>query len=130
MGYNKFFDNQIEKKLLDLNTAYIAKVINTNGNTAKVQPLGKIKQYGEDAQNQAVVSNVPIIYSARFKIAKQTVEIDGTEYDLATLKPIGAGDIVICVCCDRDISQAIKGKNTVPTIGHHSKSDSVIVGII
>ena len=95
MGYNKFFDNQIEKKLLDLNTAYIAKVINTNGSTAKVQPLGKIKQYGEDAQNQAVVSNVPIIYSARFKIAKQTVEIDGTEYDLATLKPIGAGDIVI-----------------------------------
>lgn len=130
MGNAKFFDDIVDKKLYDMHTAYLAKVISVSGTNAKVQPLDMIKQYGESAQTQAVVSNVPITKSAQNKIAKQTISIDGKSYDLAVLSPISAGDIVICVCCDRNISYSRKGVISVPTAGHHSISDSVIVGIL
>ena len=44
MGYMKFIDSAIEKKLMDLHCAYIGKVISTDGTTATVQPLGLIKE--------------------------------------------------------------------------------------
>ena len=125
-----FFDEIVTKHLLDMSTAYLAKVIAVTSTTATVQPLGKVKQYGENAKKQAVVSNIPVLRNARNKIKRQTVTINGTSYDLAVLTPIAAGDIVLCVVCDRDIAQALKGENSVPTTGHHSKSDSVVVGVI
>ena len=120
----------VNEAMMNLSTAYLAKVIAVTSTTATVQPLGKIKQYGEDAQKQAVVSNIPVLRNARNKITSKTITIDGADYTLAVLTPIAAGDIVLCVVCDRDITQALKGVDDLPPVGHHSKSDSVVVGVI
>lgn len=109
MGNLSFFENIVEKKLLNLHTAYLGKVISTNGKTAKIQPLGLSKAYGETAQKQSPLTNVPV--------TKQ-------------VKEISVGDIVVCICCERDITGAKKGRNTTPALGHHSMSDSIIIGVL
>ena len=146
-----YIDNAIEKKLLDLHTAYLAKVLSVSGTTAKIQPLGMTKMIGEKAQSKAPIT-VPIIKSAQHKIETKEItyvsdvslsksKADGYVSDvtlnetkktetIAVLKPIAKGDIVICVCADRDITEAKKGNNSVPSVGHHSMSDSVIVGVL
>ena len=142
-------EQMLNNKLLALHTAYLAKVISTNGSTAKIQPLGMTKAYGSAAQKQAVLSYVPI---ATHKIGNDTIEIiddititvekDGDTVKDVTVKkstknieipkllPIEAGDIVVCVCCERNITEAKKGNNVLPPSGHHSMSDSVIVGVL
>lgn len=132
MGNEKYLDAIINRKLKDMHTAYLGKVLAVNGNTAKVQPLGLIKAYGGEAQKQAVVSNVPIA-TQKVKAAEITyLTPDNMPKKQTILVPesLAIGDIVICVCCDRDITDAKKGKNTLPPIGHHSLSDSVIVGVL
>ena len=126
MGNLNFFENIVENKLKSLHTAYLAKVISTDGKKAKIQPLGKVKAYGEVAKTQSPLSNVPILNSAQYKISETVIE----GKTVAEIKPIGAGDIVLCVCCERDISAAKRGINSTPVIGHHSMSDSIIVGIL
>lgn len=134
----KFFENMINSRLLSLHTAYLAKVLSCNGNTAKIQPLGKVQAYGEEAQEQSPLSDVPI---ACQKLVNKTFEVvtsvsfgtnktEKTTLTIPQIEPLAKGDIVICVCCERDISEAKKGKNTVPVEGHHSMSDSVIVGVL
>lgn len=147
-----YINDTIDKKLLDLNVAYLAKVLSVSGNSAKIQPLGMIKQVGEQAKSKAPITNVPIVESARYKLTKKTItyvtgvtistsSADGYLTDatpnvttkteeIIVLNPLAAGDIVMCVCADRDITDARRGTNSVPPIGHHSLSDSVIVGII
>lgn len=149
MGILSVLNNMIENKLRALHTAYLAKVLSVSGNTAKIQPLGYVKAYGEAAQKQSPLSNVPI---ATQKIVNETIEVvdkvslelekDGDNVTdvklnitnktvtIPQVESISAGDIVICVCCERDITQAKNGNNTVPAIGHHSMSDSVIVGVL
>lgn len=109
MGYDKYFDSFIEAKLLNLHTAYLAKVISVSGKTAKIQPLGKVKEYGESEKSQSVLTSVPH--------TKQVTEI-------------AKGDVVVCVCCERNISEAKKGRNVLPPTGHHSMSDSIIIGVL
>lgn len=142
-------ENMINNKLLNLHTAYLAKVISVNGNTAKIQPLGMTKAYGQKAQKQSPLSSVPI---ATQKIVNSTVEVvSDVSYEIEKngdavsnvninvshktlnipqIAPITAGDIVICVCCERDITEAKKGNNSTPALGHHSMSDSIIVGVL
>jgi len=121
MGYMKVIENMIEEQLLDMHTAYLGRVLSINGNSAKIQPLGMYKQYGETAKKQAVV-NALVLRNAKYKISKNG--------DTPVLEPLRTGDTVLCVCCDRDITEAKNGVNSVPAIGHHSLSDSVIVGIV
>lgn len=171
MGKLDFFDNMVEQKLMNLHTCYIAKVISTDGNTAKIQPLGKSKQYGETAIEQSPLSNVPIANSAKWKYTKETItyvtdvtintekgsfatDVSGgnesaayvsatakaltsatltktkATKDIVTVKAIATGDIVVCVCADRNITEARKGNNATPPAGHHSQSDSIIVAIL
>lgn len=147
-----YIDDSIEKKLLDLHTAYLAKVLSVNGKYAKIQPLGKTKEIGKTAVTKAPLSNVPIVDSAKNKITTKDitfvskVSLNVSKSDgyvssvspnvttktekVAVVKPIAAGDIVICVCADRDISEFKSGRNSTPSAGHHSLSDSVIVGIL
>lgn len=149
MGKFAAFENMVNNKLLNLHTAYLAKVISSNGKTAKIQPLGMTKAYGEKAQKQSPLSKVPI---ATKKFVNKSVKVvSGVSYDvkkdgdtvtdvkinvshttlnIPQIEPISAGDIVICVCCERDITEAKKGNNSTPAIGHHSMSDSVIVGVL
>ena len=139
MGYGTIFQQMIDEKLLNMHTAYVAKVISTNGITAKIQPLGNVKAYGGNAKAQAPLSNVPILQQARNKITSKTITYvysvsnhtgHTKSEDVAILTPISAGDIVLCVCCERNITDAKKGVNSTPVIGHHSMSDSIIVGIL
>ena len=128
MGNLKVFDNMIENKLLNLHTAYLAKVISSNGKTAKIQPLGMVRAIGESAKKQSPLANVPI---ATQRFVERTVNVgDGQTITVPQEKPIAAGDIVVCICCERNITEAKKGKNVVPPIGHHSMSDSIIIGVL
>ena len=134
MGYTKFVDSIIEKKLMDLHCAYIGRVISTDGETATVQPLGLIKATDESAKAQAVVSSVPV--ACRYKLTTKTINYavdgDGNKQDqvIAVPEPLAKGDLVVCLCADRYIGEARKGKNTQPPAGRHSISDSIIVGIL
>lgn len=129
MGNLSFFENMIEKKLMDLHCAYIGKVVWTDGETATVQPLGLIKEVGSAAKAQAVVSSVPV--ACRYKLAMEKItDGNGNLVTVAVPTEIAKGDLVVCLCTDRDISAARKGNNELPPAGRHSISDSVIVGIL
>jgi len=148
MGNMAFVDAAIEKKLKDLHCGYIGRVISTDGKTAKVQPLGLIKETGSTATKaQAVVDNVPV--ACRYKIGTKTisyitsVSVDGdgevTAESIKTSRSsttvavpiqIAAGDLVACLCADRNIDAARRGSNELPPAGYHSISDSIIVGIL
>lgn len=106
----KYFENLINQKLLGLHTCYLAKVISVDGNSATVQPLALMKAYGESAKKQAIIENIPI--------AKHTV--DDVQED----------STVICACMERDITQTKKGIFALPSLRHHSLSDSVIIGVL
>lgn len=133
MGHMAFVDAQIEQKLLDLHCGYIGKVVWTDGNTATVQPLGLTKEKTGSAKTQAVVSNVPV--SCKYKISSKTLRYTDDEGKKATQTVavpvlIAKGDLVACLCADRDITAARRGKNELPPAGYHSISDSIIVGIL
>lgn len=118
-----YFSDLIESKLLSTHTAYLAQVVRTDGSTATVQPLSMIKQRGKPAEKPVVVSDVPVIRSARYKLTP-----DGNGGVSASA--LASGDVVICAVCERDISKARSGILAVPTIRHHDLSDSVVVGVL
>lgn len=140
MSLETFINDQIEKKLLDMHTAYLAKVLSVDGNTAKIQPLGMIKQVGQSAFPQAVLTSVPIAnncnkitveeitYVKSVNFESQTVETKTKK--IAVCYPLQAGDIAICICCDRDISEAKRGVNAQLPSGHHNISSSIIIGVL
>ena len=126
----------IEQKLMNVHTAFLAKVTSTNGATATVQPLNMIKQYGKTAVKQSVLPNVPILQNARYKMKPTTIsymvsETSSKSTTVVTPVSIAKGDIVFCVCADRDITEARRGNIAVPVVGrHHDLSDAVIVGVL
>lgn len=140
MGKLTAFENMMNNKLLNLHTAYLAKVISTNGKTAKIQPLGLTKAYGETAQKQSVLSSVPILQSAHKVKIKTITYVKSVDFDtkkvieetatITEIVPISAGDIVYCGVCERSITEAKRGNNSTPVLGHHSMSDSVILGVL
>lgn len=129
MGGMGFVESAIEKKLRDLHCGYIGKVVWTDGKTATVQPLGLMKQTGSAAKEQAVVSNVPV--ASRYKFTtKQITDGNGNTVTVAVPIELAAGDLVACLCADRDITEARRGNNVLPPAGRHRISDSIIVGIL
>jgi len=106
MGY---FDDILEEKLLNMHTAYFAKVIRMNDDgTCDIQPLDKTKAYGKTAKQHAPVTKVPILKH----VSPQK------------------GSIVFCVCAERDITSSVKGMSSVPPVGHHQISNAVVVGML
>ena len=155
MGRLKFIEDLIEGKLLSLHTCFLARVISVSGDlkTAKILPLGKTKAYGETAISQSPLSNVPIANNARYKYALKTINYvnkdpklitqsadayltgasliyENKSENVAVVKPIEAGDIAVCVCGERNISDAKNGVNNTPPAGHHSMSDAIIIGVL
>ena len=116
----------VDEKLLNMSTAFVAKVIryNSSKRTATLQPLGKVKAYGKEAKNRAVLTDVPVCRNV-FKVGVKEVfvysRVDGSHYreTIPYVVDVASGDLVVCVVCDRDISQAVKGNNAIPTLGHH-----------
>lgn len=153
MGNLTILENLIDEKLMNMHTCFIGKVTATNGKTATVQPLNKVKQYGKTAQTQSVIPNVPILENARYKLNPLDISCI-TSINLSTSKSdgyvtsvsvtpttktlhtysresIGKGDIVVCVCGERDITETKKGKLATPSVGrHHNQSDAIIVGVL
>lgn len=131
MSLQKLINDTFEEKAKSLYVAFIAQILSVSGNKARIQPLGLTKQYGGTAQKQAVIAGVHISQSARFKFKTENITFDDDDtHTLGVFEPIAAGDIVLCVCCDRNIDAALKGKNELPPVGCHNKADCVIVAII
>ena len=146
IGTLKFIDDAIERQIKDLHCAFLAKVVSVSGKTATVQPLGMVKEYGGKAKKQAIIENVPIaiqrVKEQSFTYVSSVSVVSGAIYVTAVvpqtkkqtvlvLDPIKTGDIVVCVCCDRDITDARNGSNSLPVVGYvHSMSDAVIVGVL
>lgn len=124
MGYGNMFDAMIEQKLLELHTAFIAKVVNvqSDGTICAVQPLDKIKAYGKAAKTQAIITNVPVLHHVRrYALEKSTGKLK--------VNPIANGDLVLCICTERDLSASLRGSSTTPPVGHHAIKDAVVVGL-
>ena len=152
-------DDMIEEKLLNLNTAFIARVVSVQGTTkCSVQPLDKIKAYGKKAKSHGVITNVPILNHVRhYELYKEdlTVTVSDTftgggsatvdpnphpnipglkrpqEQDgHLIVRPLKSGDLVLCVCAQRDIASAVKGVSAVPPVGHHQIGNAIVVGLL
>lgn len=134
MGSLSFVEAMIERKLRDLHCGFIGRVIWTDGETATVQPLGLIKDGGSGStKSQAVVENVPV--ACRYKFSTKTIEYvdkggSPRSQKVAVPEEISKGDLVACLCADRDITEARRGNNELPPTGFHNITDSIIVGIL
>jgi hypothetical protein len=132
---NNPFEGMLEEKLLNLHTVFIAKVIKVeNENVCSVQPLDKIKAYGQKAQSQSVITKVPVLSHVRhYKVVDQTLSgnVSPTSHGgHVRIEPLKVGDIVLCVCAERDISSSIKGISSTPPVGHHQLKDAIVIGLI
>lgn len=146
-------DNMIESKLLSLHTAFIAKIVSMQGaSMCSVQPLSRIKAVGKEAQDRAIITRVPILNHVRhYTLMKQTLRIldsrgfpctfpnatqnphpkaGDEKYGHIKVEPLKEGDIVFCVCADRNIAETRGGNVTTPPQGHHSINDAVVVGLL
>lgn len=131
----KAIENHIEQKLMDLHTAFIGKIVGMSGGKFTVQPLNLMKQYGKQPEQQAVVKDVPALKTV-YKI--ELFEFEGTEAKHPTHKhgghvrfiPIQEGDIVFCMCADRDITATQNGTMALPSAGRMEIKDAVIVGVL
>lgn len=138
MGSAKFLEGIIEEKLLHLHTAFFSKVLSSDGKTAKIQPLSMYKQIGGAAQKHPPIEKVPILQTVKkFKYEDCICGAVVAEHSLQTekrkhlvIEDIGQGDIVLCLCSERDITSVKKGEPTIPVIGHHSMQDAVIIGVL
>lgn len=100
----------IESKLLELHTAFLAKVVAVDGKKYSIKPLAKYKQYGKEAQEYPVITNV---------------------YSCKTYSNGEIGDIVLCVALERDMTNLISGKTNLPFTGvHHRINDAIIIGVV
>ena len=137
MGLGTVLDDFVEEKMLNLNTCFIGKVESVKAGKAKVQPLTMFKTYGGEAKQPAIVEDVPICKNV-YKIELYEWEQMPPEGDHpphkheghVRLVPVQAGDIVVCVCADRDISETQNGSMALPSLGHHDISNAIIVGLL
>lgn len=116
MGAYKYLDAVIDQKLQGIHTCYLAKVLSATDETAKIQPLGLISRADGSTEKQSVLSKVPII-------PRLWNDIENEVYR------VWKGDIVICICCERNITAAKSGANVATPAGHHSMSDSIIIEV-
>ncbi len=104
MGNLSILENIINSKIQNLHTAFLGKVILVNDSRADIQPL----QYGSP-----IITDVPMTRTVK-------------------TQPLQAEDVVICVCCEKNIATALEGKMPVETEPKESfaMSNAVIVGVL
>lgn len=129
MGMFKYMDEMMESKLSGMHTAYLAKVLSISGRTAKIQPLGLYKDSSGATHKQSVLTAVPI--SKQVRTTDPTVICNGVEATCKCWQPkLEVGDIVVCICCEQNISEAKRGVNALPPAGRFNMSDSIIIGVL
>lgn len=128
--FTKAMETLINQNLMELHTAFFAKVISVseNGNEAKIQPLNMIKAVGQNPKKQAVLT-APILPSAH-KHGSRTIHVGQYSFSCPTVELVCEGDTVLCICGERDITETKKGNFATPPLGHHRISDAVIVGVV
>lgn len=135
MGANKYMDEIIDNKLAGIHTAYLAKVLSLSGSTAKIQPLGLKKDSNGKTYAQSPLTKVPIAKHIRRTDPSVSVSCAGgcgnPSAKCSCWQPkIEVGDIVLCICCESNISEAKRGNNVLPPAGKFSMSDSVIIAVL
>lgn len=128
----------VEEKLMNLNTAFIARVVSVQRpDLCTVQPIDKIKAYGKAAKAQSPITRVPILNHVRhYELVEQSLTIPNGSVTpnphAGHLKvtPLKAGDLVLCVCAQRDITSSVNGVSTVPPAGHHQIGNAIVVGLL
>ena len=126
-------DKTIGQAILNIHTAFLAKVITVNGNRAIVSPLESVIPRG--SEEQIPISSVNVIVPPNVKYAAQAItyrvgaDSSNTTTVLvpAELKP---GDIVYVGICERDITNAYAGSTELPTQRHHDINDGVILKVL
>lgn len=119
----------IEAETIAMRTAFFGRIVSVSGNKCTIQPLTMMKQTSGRTLKQAAIKNVPILRNARYKIGTATFTHESEEIHYLTGTPISSGDIALCVCTDRDITDQANGKSSVPT-RHHDITDAVVIGVI
>lgn len=127
MSNASVLNDLIDQKLMSVHTAFIGKVVSVSGTLATVQPLNMVKTVGGEAQKQAVITNCPVLSSA----VKLTSFICAeTGMKCTSFRSVVSGDVVFCMCADRDISATRTGSFATPLAGHHMLTSAVVVGIL
>lgn len=137
--YFEILKNQI---ILSLNTCFPAKVLEFDGEEAKIQPLFKTKEWNEEPEVQKPIDGVPIL-KQRYEVHQGKaidVFIPGAlenQYSLTYNEPIlvkpvlKAGDIVLCVVAQRSLDDVVEGvPYNVGGARIMNTQDAVIVGVI
>lgn len=146
MGLYKYLDSIMGNKMSGIHTAYLAKVLSVSGKTAKIQPLGLYQNADGTTSAQSVLTKVPICEHVKhYKLVEQSLSVsvsdtytgggDGTISPRThpghlVVSPLVSGDIVVCLCCEQNISEAKRGNNALPPAGRFNMSDSIIVGVL
>mgnify|MGYP004688774769 CR=1 FL=1 len=123
----------VDEQMMNLSTAFIGKVISFNieNRTATVQPLTKTKAFGKKAKDQAVLSNIPVLNNAQYKLTFRYISCEGFAGGFfAEREYMKAGDLCVCVVSDRDITEARKGNSAVPARGHHEIRNAMVIGCL
>ncbi|AVK98836.1 hypothetical protein FCT18_14795 [Lysinibacillus sphaericus] len=148
----EFFKTLQHGVYMNLNTAMPCKVLayDETKRRAKIQPLFKVKEYGQDESSLAPIENVPVLFQ-RYKVHNNQPipittdtaphpqytgtgehvhnEITFTE-SVEMIPDLKNGDIVQVIFNQRAIDEAQNGQNVYPgTARMFDIHDAVIVGV-
>lgn len=127
-----YFTKLVDQKILNVHTAFLAKVISVKGKSARLQPLSMYKAVGGTAQQPSVVTAV-VPENIKYKREDITYQISAAQNRTTTVlvpDELKTGDIVYVGVCERDISYAQNGIIAEATNRHHSVNDSVILQVL
>ena len=148
----EYFGSLQQGVLMNLNTAMPCEVLSYDETKrmAKIQPLFKVKEYGQNESSLAPIENVPVLFQ-RYKVHNNTPisittdnaphaqysgtgehvhnEITFTE-SVEMIPDLRNGDIVQVIFNQRSIDEAMNGNNVFPgTSRMFDIHDAVIVGV-
>lgn len=127
MANSTYINDAIEQALLNVHTGFIAKIVSISGDIATIQPLAMNKAVGGESSVPAIITACPVVSSCG-KYESFICQATGNE--CVKFKKVQAGDIVFCVCADRDISETRYGGMATPRPGHHEISFAVVIGVL
>jgi len=106
----------VESRLLELHTAFLAKVVAVDGKLYSIKPLAKYKQYGKEAQEYPVITNV---YRCKgFATGKsETFEHSHTVPSITTTQNTHSHGYGSSSTTDSDTHSHTVPKNTTETVG-------------
>lgn len=126
----------LREALLALHTLYISRVEKLYRSSdsppsappdlVDIKPLNMYQRKGNAPAEYPIIQGVPILNGVQFYVKKFDAETGTLIHDI--IKP---GALVLCACCERDISSSLTGQVGLPSKQwHHSMTDSVVIGIV